>query len=117
MHAFFDHEDLVAKIETDGETYVIEVRQTDRKTKKEKEIKNRECHTHTHAPDCRVEELPLPTRAIQLSGEVLSTDEAASAELHEAKAVHWTRNSRCLFKAAPMTPCICREQQLETGVS
>ncbi len=37
---------------------------------------------------CRVEELALPTRAIQLSGEVLSTDEATSAELREAEAVH-----------------------------
>ncbi len=59
---------------------------------------------------CRVEELALPTRAIQLSGEVLSTDEAASAELREAEAVHQTRSSCCLFKAAPTTPCICREQ-------
>ncbi len=66
---------------------------------------------------CRVEELALPTRGIQLSGEVLSTDEAASAELCEAEAVCRTRNSRRLFKATPMTPCICREQQLETGVS
>ncbi len=65
---------------------------------------------------CRVEELALPTRAIQLSGEVLSTDEAASAE-REAEAVHRTRSSRHLFKAAPMTPCVCREQQLETGLS
>ena len=56
---------------------------------------------------CRVEELPLPTRAIQLSGEVLSTDEAASAELREAEAVHQTRNSRRLFKAAPTTPWVC----------
>ncbi len=71
----------------------------------------------TKALQCRVEELPLPTRAIQLSGEVLSTNEAASAELHEAEAAHQTRNSRHLFKAAPTTPCICREQQLETGVS
>ena len=54
-----------------------------------------------------MEELALPTRAIQLSGEVLSTDEATSAELREAEAVHWTRNSRRLFKAAPTTPCIC----------
>ena len=66
---------------------------------------------------CCVEELALPTCTIQLSGEVLSTDEAASAELREAEAVHWTRNLRRLFKALPMTPCICREQQLETGVS
>ncbi len=64
-----------------------------------------------------MEELPLPTRAIQLSGEVLSTDEAASAELREAEAVHRTHNSHRLFKATPMTPCVCREQQLETGVS
>ncbi len=56
-------------------------------------------------------------RAIQLSGEVLSTGEAASAELCEAEAVHRTRSSRRLFKAAPMTPCVCREQQLETGLS
>ncbi len=68
-------------------------------------------------PECRVEELALPTRGIQLSGEVLSTDEAASAELCEAEAVHRTRNSCRLFKAVPMTPCVCREQQLETGVS
>ncbi len=71
------------------------------------------CRTST----CRVEELALPTRAIQLSGEVLSTDEAASAELRKAEAVHQTRSSCRLFKAAPMTPCICREQQLETGLS
>ncbi len=64
-----------------------------------------------------MEELALPTRAIQLSGEVLSTGEAASAELCEAEAVHWTRSSCRLFKAAPMTPCVCREQQLETGLS
>ncbi len=64
-----------------------------------------------------MEELALPTHAIQLSGKVLSTDEAASAELHEAEAVHWTRSSRRLFKAAPTTPCICRELQLETGLS
>ena len=49
--------------------------------------------------------LSLPTRAIQLSGEVLSTDEAASAELHEAEAVHRTHSSRHLFKA--ITPCVC----------
>ncbi len=67
--------------------------------------------------ECRVEELALPTRAIQLSGEVLSTDESASAELREAEAVHRTRSSRRLFKAAPTTPCVCREQQLETGLS
>ncbi len=66
---------------------------------------------------CRVEELALPTRAIQLSGEVLSTDEAASAELREAEAVHWTHSSRHLFKAVPTTPYVCREQQLETGLS
>ncbi len=66
---------------------------------------------------CRVGELALPTRAIQLSGEVLSTGEAASAELREAEAVHQARSSRCLFKAAPTTPCVCREQQLETGLS
>ncbi len=64
-----------------------------------------------------MEELALPTRAIQLSGEVLSTDEAASAELCKAEAVHQTRSSRHLFKATPMTPCVCREQQLETGLS
>ncbi len=64
-----------------------------------------------------MEELALPTRAIQLLGEVLSTDKAASAELREAEAVHWTRSSRRLFKATPMTPCVCREQQLETGLS
>ncbi len=64
-----------------------------------------------------MEELALPTRAIQLSGEVLSTDEAASAELHEAEAAHRTRSLRHLFKATTMTPCICRELQLETGLS
>ncbi len=69
------------------------------------------------AGGCCVEELPLPMRAIQLSGEVLSTDEAASVELREAEAVHWTRNSRRLFKAAPTTPCVCREEQLEMGVN
>ncbi len=56
---------------------------------------------------CRVEELPLPTRAIQLLGEGLSTDEAASAELQEAEAAHWTRSLHHLFKAVPMTPCVC----------
>ncbi len=69
------------------------------------------------AGGCCVEELALPTRAIQLSGEELSSDEVASVELREAEAVHRTCNSRCLFKAAPMTPCVCWEQQLETGVS
>ncbi len=64
-----------------------------------------------------MEELALPTCRIQLSGEVLSTDEVASAELREAEAVHQTRSSHHLFKAAPTTPCICREQQLETGLS
>ena len=58
---------------------------------------------------CRVEELALPTRAIQLSGEVLSTHEAASAELCEAEAAHRTCSSRCLFKAMPTTPWVCRE--------
>ncbi len=82
-----------------------------------KSWKRRRLHSDAHVHSCRVEELALPTRAIQLSGEELSTDEAASAELHEAEAVHQTRNSRRLFKAAPMTPCVCREQQLETGVS
>ncbi len=64
-----------------------------------------------------MEELALPTRRIQLSGEVLSTDEAASVELREAEAVHQTHNSHRLFKAVPTTPCVCREQQVETGVS
>ncbi len=64
-----------------------------------------------------MEELPLPMHAIQLSGEVLSTDEAASAELRKAEAAHRTRNSRHLFKATPMTPCVCRELLLETGES
>ncbi len=64
-----------------------------------------------------MEELALPTRAIQLSGEVLSTGEAASVELCEAEAVHRTRSSRCLFKVTPTTPCVCQEQQLETGLS
>ncbi len=58
---------------------------------------------------CRVEELPLPTHVIQLSDEVLSTDEAASAELREAEAAHQARNSCRLLKAATMTPCICLE--------
>ncbi len=58
--------------------------------------------------ECRVEELALPTRAIQLS-----TDEAASAELREAEAVHQTHNSCCLLKAMTMTPCVC----LELGAS
>ena len=57
------------------------------------------------------------TRAIQLSGEVLSTDEAASVELREAEAVHRTRSLHCLFKATPTTPCVCQELLLETGVS
>ncbi len=57
--------------------------------------------------NCHVEELPLPTRAIQLSDEVLSTDEAASVELRKAEAAHRTRSSRRLFKATPTTPCIC----------
>ncbi len=48
-------------------------------------------------------------RAIQLLGEVLSTDEAASVELREAEAAHWARNSLHLLKAATMTPCICLE--------
>ncbi len=64
-----------------------------------------------------MEELALRMHAIQLLGEVLSTDEAASVELCEAEAVHQTRSSRRLFKAMPTTPCICREQQLETGLS
>ncbi len=58
---------------------------------------------------CHVEELALPTRAIQLLDKVLSTDEAASAELRKAEAAHQTRSSSCLFKAATTTPCICRE--------
>ncbi len=62
-------------------------------------------------------ELALPTRAIQLSGKVLSTSKVASAELCGAEAVHQTRSLRRLFKAAPTTPCVCREQQLETGLS
>ncbi len=62
-----------------------------------------------------MEELSLPTRAIQLSGEVQSTDEAASAELREAEAAYRTRNLRCLFKAAPTMPCVCRKLLLETG--
>ncbi len=56
-----------------------------------------------------MEELALPTCKIQLLGKVLSTDEAASAELHEAEAAHWTHSSRRLFKAAPTTPCVCRK--------
>ncbi len=31
--------------------------------------------------------------------------------------MHWTRSSCRLFKAAPTTLCVCREQQLETGLS
>ncbi len=58
---------------------------------------------------CRVEELALPTRAIQLSGEVLSTDEAASAELCEAEAAHRTCSLHRLFKATPTIPCVCLE--------
>ncbi len=54
-----------------------------------------------------MEELALPTCAIQLSDEVLSTDEAASAELREAEAAHWTLSSCRLFKAVPMTPWVC----------
>ncbi len=59
---------------------------------------------------CRVQELALPTR-VQSSfrSEMLSTNEAVSAELREAEAVHQTRSSRCLQKAAPTTPCIGRE--------
>ncbi len=45
---------------------------------------------------CRVEELALPTRAIQLSSKMLSTDEATSAELRKAEAAHRTRSSRRL---------------------
>ena len=59
--------------------------------------------------DCHVEELALPTHTIQLLGEGLSTDEAASVELREAEAVHQTHSLCRLFKAAPTTPCICRE--------
>ncbi len=68
-------------------------------------------HTRTPADTdtctgyCRVEELALPTRSIQLLDKVLSTDEAISAELREAEAAHQS----CLFKAMTMTPCICRE--------
>ncbi len=58
---------------------------------------------------CHVEELALPRRAIQLLGELLSTDEAASVELHEAEAALWTRNSCHLHKAMTMTPCVCLE--------
>ncbi len=54
-----------------------------------------------------MEELALPTRAIQLSDEELSADEAASVELCEAEAAHQTHNSCCLFKAVTMTPCVC----------
>ncbi len=48
---------------------------------------------------CHVEELALPTRAIQLSDKVLSTNEA----------VHWAHNSCRLLKAVTTTPCICLE--------
>ncbi len=47
-----------------------------------------------------MEELALPTRAIQLSGKGLNTDEAASAELHEAEVR--TRLTAC---AAYLKPC------------
>ncbi len=56
---------------------------------------------------CRVEELALPTRANQLSDEVLSTDEATSVELRKAEAAHQTRSSSRRFKAVTMTPCVC----------
>ncbi len=64
-----------------------------------------------------MEELALPTHAIQLSDEMLSTDEAASAELCEAEAAHRTRSSCRLLKAATTTPCVCllRAIQLTTG--
>ncbi len=58
---------------------------------------------------CCVEELALPMRTIQLSGEMLSTNGATSAELREAEAAHRTHSSCRLFKAVPTTPCICRE--------
>ena len=61
------------------------------------------------AGGCHVEELALPTHAIQLLDEVLSTDEAASVELREAEAAHQTRSSSRLVKAVTTTPCICRE--------
>ena len=64
---------------------------------------------------CHVEELALPTRAIQLSGEVLSTDEATTAELREAEAAHQACNSRHLHKAA--TWCRSRVQSLYHGSS
>ncbi len=64
---------------------------------------------HLVGQKCRVEELALPTRVIQLLGEVLSTDKAASAELCEAEAVHRARNSHCLLKAMTTTPCVCLE--------
>ena len=56
---------------------------------------------------CRMEELALPTHAIQLSGEVLSTDEATSAELCKAEAAHRARNSCRLHKATTTTPWVC----------
>ncbi len=56
-----------------------------------------------------MEELALPMRAIQLLDKVLSTDEAASAELRKAEATHWTHSSSRLLKAATTTPCVCRE--------
>ena len=58
---------------------------------------------------CCVEELALPMHVIQLSDEVLSTNELASAELCEAEAAHWACNSCRLLKAVIMTPCICLE--------
>ncbi len=54
-----------------------------------------------------MEELALPTHAIQLSDEVLSTDEAVSAELREAEAAHQTRSSCHLLKAVTTTPWVC----------
>ncbi len=64
---------------------------------------------NTARPWCRVEELALPTHAIQLSGEVLSTDEAASAELCKAEAAHRTCSLSRLLKAATTTPWVCQE--------
>ena len=58
---------------------------------------------------CHVEELALPMHAIQLLDKVLSPNEAASAELHEAEAAHQACNSCRQLKATITTPCICLE--------
>ncbi len=57
---------------------------------------------------CHVEELALPTHVIQLSDEVLSTDEATSAELHKAEAAHWAHNLCHLLNTESADASICR---------